>query len=423
VPTECVYPGPDAVQGVLELGDSAHCIFDPPVADPDQYLNTTPPCTIPGTDPIQGTPVAAEPARCTFDPPVADPDQYLNTTPPCTIPGTDPIQGTFVAAESAHCIFDPPVANPDQYLPNNCVIPGKPSVTGTYHAAGAPSCEFNPPVANPDQYLTTNPPCTGPLIGGVDGAMGFVMSRECDAISYNGAGGGSVGTLVTNGGVWFSGNAPKRIQQLAYDEPGCPDHPTRPPSGAPQCDNSGAFLCAKQIFDFSDRMPMDWPLPPPPEPSPLPSGTTWNPSTHYPSRCIDLGTSNVTFAAGDGPPGIYCLRGGATLTLGGDLTTGDGYTFFALDGGRIMISSNGTQVKFYWPSSCGVRPAGRPASFVCFGRTISGYDPQTLFYATNTTHSQKCDDNAICINGQNSSVIGDMFAVAPGVFPPPDRSP
>jgi len=368
--------------------------------------------------------VPAEPEHCTFDPPVDSPDQYLNTDPPCTVPGTDPVQGSYVPADSAHCIFNPPVTNPDQYLPD-CVIPAVQPVTGQFHNAVQASCEFNPPVADPDQYLTTNPPCTGPLTGGIDGAMAFVMSRECDAISYTGAGGGTVGSLVTNGGITWFGNEPKRVESLGYDQLGCPNNPDRPPSGTSQCTdpaNANALLCVKQLVDFSSRVPMNWPLQPPQVPSPLASGTTWAPSTHYASNCIDLGTSSVSFTDTSGPPGIYCLRGGATLTLGGDLTNGDGYTFFALGGGRIHVT--GAVVKYYWPSSCGTRPAGRPLSFACFGRTITGYDPQTLLYATSTVHDPgKCNTNAICIDSQDSTMIGDMFAVAPGVFPPPNRVP
>jgi hypothetical protein len=333
---------------------------------------------------------------------------------------------TSVAA--THCVFNPPLpagVDPDQYLPS-CVIPGQPAQTGNYQAPMSAHCLFNPPLpagVDPDQYLNTTPqPCTGPDIGGVDGAVALVMSRECDAISYTGSGGGTVGTLVTNGGMWFQGNAPKTVDQLAYDQPGCPGHPDHPPSGTSQCDPANNFLCAKVLYDFSARMPMNWPIPPPPEPTPVPSGA-WNPTSDYPSKCIDLGAGNVTFAPGDGPAGIYCLQGGGKLTLSGDLTTGDGYTFFALGGGQIQVSSNGTKVKYYWPSGCGARPTSRTASFTCFGRTISGYDPQTLFYATSTVHDSNCDKNTICISGGNSSVDGDMFAVKPAVFPPPDRSP
>jgi len=247
------------------------------------------------------------------------------------------------------------------------------------------------------------------------------MSRECDAISYTGAGGGSVGSLVTNGGIWFSGSAGKKVEKLGYDLPGCDDHPARPPSGTSQCTDTSLNNCVKELFDFSDRTPIDWPIPPPQEPTPLPAGTTWDPSTHYPSRCIDLGTGSVAFSPTDGPPAIYCVRAGGTLTLNGAFTGGDGYTFFALGGGNILVP--GSSAKYYWPSSCGARPAGRPAAFVCFGRTISDYDPQTLLYATKTAHDAQCNRNAICINGQDAMLTGDIFAVAPGVFPPPDRSP
>jgi len=32
-----------------------HCQFNPPVSNPDQYLNTSPPCTIPAGPPTNGT--------------------------------------------------------------------------------------------------------------------------------------------------------------------------------------------------------------------------------------------------------------------------------------------------------------------------------------------------------------------------------
>jgi type II secretory pathway pseudopilin PulG len=127
---ECVYPGPDAVQGTYQPPEDAHCTFDPPVENPDQYVTTDPPCTIPGTAPVQGTHVPAEPEHCTFDPPVDNPDQYL---PDCIIPGTDPVQGTLDPAEPAHCDFssaDPPVAQPwDQYL-DSCLYPGADPIYG-----------------------------------------------------------------------------------------------------------------------------------------------------------------------------------------------------------------------------------------------------------------------------------------------------
>ncbi|MFL5946525.1 MAG: beta strand repeat-containing protein [Gaiellaceae bacterium] len=40
-------------------GDTAHCVFNPPIANPDQYLNTTPPCTVPATAGQTGTPTTS----------------------------------------------------------------------------------------------------------------------------------------------------------------------------------------------------------------------------------------------------------------------------------------------------------------------------------------------------------------------------
>jgi hypothetical protein len=138
-------------------------------------------------------------------------------------------------------------------------------------------------------------------------------------------------------------------------------------------------------------------------------------------------TAGGIFMPTSGPPGVYCLTAAnATLTVQGDFaTTGDGYTFFALNGSKIAVSSNGTRVKFYWPSACGSRPIGstRPSTYTCF-RTISGYDPQTMFYATSTAYdSNNCAGNAICIDGQNSVLDGDMFAIYPQTFPPPNPTP
>jgi hypothetical protein len=44
-----VIPGEDR-EGEVDPGGSAHCVFDPPVANPDDYLTTDPPCWIAGTD-------------------------------------------------------------------------------------------------------------------------------------------------------------------------------------------------------------------------------------------------------------------------------------------------------------------------------------------------------------------------------------
>jgi hypothetical protein len=145
----------------------------------------------------------------------------------------------------------------------------------------------------------------------------------------------------------------------------------------------------------------------------------------YPTKCIDLGDNGgkktaVTFSATHHPPGIYCISGSkTTLTISSDLNGlggGQGYTFFALGGAGLDIG--GASIKFYWPSACGARPGTR-YSFSCNG-VSSGYDPQTLLFATSTAFDQiDCAGNAICIAGGGSNLEGDVFAPKPdSVFPP-----
>jgi Putative Flp pilus-assembly TadE/G-like len=295
---------------------------------------------------------------------------------------------------------------------------------------------------------TTTDPSTD--IG--NGGIAFTLSRRCDAIDYEGAGSGTavLGAFATNGGLKILGNAPKKVTTLYYNKPGCPNNPPVPPSGTNQCTavawgdaSDSNNLCVKTLVDLnaSATLPINWPLAPPPAPTPLPAGVKFDPTTDYPSKCADPGTTSIdakwsnnrTNGSLDHPPGIYCVTGaGTTLTIGGgppsnrtDLTTGDatgdGYTFFALNGAKITIAGNTTKMSFYWPSACGPRPTTRPPSFTCFtpSRTISGYDPQTLLYASNQTYDPNaCSNNAICLNGQNDQMTGDIFAPKPDVFPP-----
>jgi hypothetical protein len=374
---------------------------------------------------VAGVPVDP---HCVFNPPVADPDQYLDTDPPCTIPD----QNGTVTGDGAHCVFDPSVPNPDQYLDTSppCTIPGQ---TGTLDPGTGSRCDFDPPVGDPDQYL---PDCRTPghEEGGIAGAQAFTMSRACDAISYVGAGNGGItlGAFATNGGLTFLGNKPKKLDTLGFDKRRCGALLPEPPNGDPaECDKPGQRFCVRTLVDWSDRVPLNWPVPPPPLPTPLPAGTAWNPSVHYPGSCTLLtppaGSTTVTLAAVPGAPGIYCVSGSTTvLQITKSMTAGDGYTFFALDGARIVISGGpdpvtgiGTNVKFYWPSACGPRPTTRSLSFTCFGRTITGYDPLTVLYSTNETpFPTSCVTSAICFNGQGGSLDGDVFAPLPNTFPP-----
>jgi Putative Flp pilus-assembly TadE/G-like len=280
-----------------------------------------------------------------------------------------------------------------------------------------------------DTHTTTDPDT---LSGG--SGVAFTMSRDCAAITYGGNPKGAVvGAFATNGGLTFSGfgNA-KKVFSLASNRTGCPNAPVSPPSGVPsQCTSTDPSwgdattsdnLCVRNLLSLHG--PITWPLTPPALPTPKtgPQAGTWQPANDYPSKCISLGNVSTSFSTTGNPPGVYCVSGaGVLLTLNnlGDLTGGDGYTFFALDGAKINVAGNTNILKFYWPSACGPRPTSR-GSFTCFGRTVSNYNPQTLLYATSTTtDTTTCANNAICLNGQSNSLTGDIFATKPDVFPPP----
>jgi hypothetical protein len=280
---------------------------------------------------------------------------------------------------------------------------------------------------------TTTDPDTN--IGG-DG-VAFTMSRKCDSIFYTGAGSGGIplGVFLTNGSLTFqgAGSLKKKVTSLYYDKIRCGS--PSPSSGTSSCTSTAwgdpppesNNNCVKNLVDLnaSQTLPINWPLAPPTAPTPLAIGGTWDPSTDYPSKCVNLGNGNLTI---DDPwqvahpnGGVFCISGSTTtLTIAGaDLTKAAGYTFFALGGAKILVNGNGAKLMFYWPPACGARPTARATSFTCFGRTISGYDPLTLLYATNqTTDTGTCANNAICLSGQSGSYTGDIFATKPDVFPP-----
>jgi Flp pilus assembly protein TadG len=292
-------------------------------------------------------------------------------------------------------------------------------------------------------HTTTDP---DQLSGG--SGVAFTMSRLCNAISYSGAGSGTwddainarpplpgsvsvLGAFATNGGVDFSGAKPKKMTWLAFDQPRCGPlgFPASPPSGTSQCtakawnitDPDSINLCVKTLVTLHG--PINWPITPPTPPTPLPAGVAFNPATDYPTKCADPGTTSIGANwASSHPAGIYCVSGPNTnlqfSSNGVDLTGGAGYTFFALNGATISTSGQDFKVKFYWPSSgCNdPRPTTtRPTSYVCFGRTITNYDPETVFYSTNASTAGAC---AICLQGGNGSITGDVFAPKPDVFPP-----
>jgi hypothetical protein len=281
-------------------------------------------------------------------------------------------------------------------------------------------------ITAPSTVGTTTTPGTTQVtttpVGGVVATQAFTMSRTCDSILYSGAGGGSVAALATNGGLQFSGASGKKIGSLGFDQARCP-RPGGEPTGSACTSSSSSCVVARQTMT---PMPMNWPVTPPalPTPTSLAPGAPY-PLSWYPSKCIDLGSGSIAFVTLVHPPGIYCVSGALTvLTISGlDLTVGQaygqGYTFFALDGGKIHVNGNPPKLSFFWPSACGPRPATR-AVFTCDGRTIADYDPQTVLYATSTARSTgSCAGNAICLDGQNGTLDGDIFATKPDVaFPP-----
>jgi hypothetical protein len=265
-----------------------------------------------------------------------------------------------------------------------------------------------------------------------DSGVAFTMSRLCTAITYGGnPKGQAVGAFATNGGLNFDGTGnPKHVAWLAYDSPRCPMPSAITGTNCTATawgDPSDSASCVKTLVGL--RAPVNWPIAPPNLPTSR--NGIWNASSDFGVNCINLGTSGtVNFSTTGHLPGVYCVSGaGTSLTISsvGDLTGGDGYTFFALDGARININGSCgqqplcNQLKPYWPTApppagCGARPTTRTMTFTCFGRTISGYDPQTLLYSTYpSVDGTTC---AICLSGNGNALTGDIFAPKPDTFPP-----
>jgi hypothetical protein len=323
-------------------------------------------------------------------------------------------------------------------------------VTSTTTIPGTTSDGFTDPgsTVTGATHTTTDPDIN---LGG--NGVAFTMSRLCNAIRYAGAGSNNipVGVFATNGGLEFAGFGNfKKMTGLFYDQTRCTTNPLSPPSGTNQCTStlwvppdatSSNNLCVRTLVNLNqtNALPINWPITPPALPTIKtgPNASTYNPSTDYPDKCIGLGNSGTISITGNGwasthSPGVYCVSGSTTLLQfggganGADVSGGDGYTFFALNGAAITTAGKTTVAKYYWPHQCDTnRPDtwttdGRPASYVCaaFGRTLwtnHGYDPQTLFDATSPSPGGAC---AICLNGSGGDLTGDIFATKPDVFPP-----
>ena len=204
-----------------------------------------------------------------------------------------PQQGLLVVGEEAHCVF---AENEDDDPDND--------------------------IEDPDQYLGTSPPCRVVQSGegGVGGAQGFAMSRACNAILYTGTPETAnnpfpvLGAFATNGGLTFTGRAGKRLDKLGFDQARCGHLLPQPPSGDPAtCDAAATRSrnpesCVRNLIDFGDSIPLNWPVTPPVPPTPLPPGTVWDPAVHYPRHCVLLSpppdSTTVTVNVAPGPPGI-----------------------------------------------------------------------------------------------------------------------
>jgi hypothetical protein len=231
-----------------------------------------------------------------------------------------------------------------------------------------PHCVYTPPVAPPDvadNHLPDCPDIPGTFVPGT-GGVGFAKSPSCvwenpdkSAISYSGAGGGTIGALRTNGGFTGSGNG-KSVQSLALGRKGDSNGSNK------FCDDSGPVTISNPPitgpFPFED-----WPTPLPTIPTPG-------------SGCTDLGSASISFTVAGHPPGVYCVTGTtATLTLSA-LDLSGGYTFFA-----PAIAVQGGTYKCY--RLC----AGLP------GPTTDA----TLFYATT---------GGVTMNGSSPDITGNIFA-------------
>ena len=231
---------------------------------------------------------------------------------------------------------------------------------------------------------------------------------------------------MTNGGLDFAGlGNPKHVKSLGSNRAGCANFPISPPSGTSACTSTAWSdpadsdnVCVRNLIDISilTSFPRDWSITPPTVPPPPNRvSTMWNAATDYPTKCHLLSSNTVDAAWAARPQqsaGYLLLHGNRNPDPSGDLSAGDGYTFFTTPPNRanIEVSSNTKAFKFYWPSACGPRPTTRLASFNCFvgtpdERTISGYDPQTLLYSSNRTSSSNCSNNAICLHGQYQLLV------------------
>jgi Putative Flp pilus-assembly TadE/G-like len=236
------------------------------------------------------------------------------------------------------------------------------------------------PTTTPGATHTTTDVTGGNCQPGGNCGVAFAKSEACPAITYNGAGGGSIGSLMTNGGFSSNGvgSGGKTINTLFLGkkgQAGCFDN------------QAGVVFTNPVVGPFS---PQNWPIQPPTEPTHIPLGQR----PLGGNECWDLGANAFTSgnAATDKGPGVYCSTVAVSLSQGAN-----GYTFFAP---CISVSGNGGVYR-YSPIFQGARG-------------------QTLFYASGTDASctppgAPTPTLAMSMQGQNNQFFGDVFAPAGGI--------
>jgi hypothetical protein len=205
-----------------------------------------------------------------------------------TVSGTPDYTGpdstsTGVIPGSTTVVTDPPTTT----------VITTPDGTTTVVTPGGTTTIVTPPTTT---YSTSTGTETSPGVG--DGGLAFAMSTDCPAITYNGAGGDSIGSLETNGGVAIQSNG-LQVDYLAWGK--------RKTSG---CDPQKGTI-DQSVGPFS---PQPWPLTPP------------NPAP--PAGCRDTGPGPIN--AGwmtTHAPGVYCSS--VDLSFSANGTNFTGYTWFA----------------------------------------------------------------------------------------------
>lgn len=225
--------------------------------------------------------------------------------------------------------------------PASTTVVTTPNGTTTIVTPGTTTVVTNPDVTStnitPASTTSTVSTITETIPNGGNGGVGFAMSSACPAITYLGAGGGSVGSLVTNGGISVSGAA-KTVDSLAWGK-----------RGTTGCDLIGSnATITKKIGPFS---PQGWPVQPPTQPSP----------------CLDPGTNSpgVNWSKTHAQ-GKYCVSG--DLQFSGNGGSFLGYTWFAT--GSINLSGNTNTFSPYAPSGA---PSNTPVFVALNGNlTLQG---------------------------------------------------